>query len=115
MTSFLNLKNKTKINKLCHLILILKFNEKPTYVSLFDTLKCLKMFRNTFNTTKLTMPRLALGLDRLNWETTFNMLKYVFCDTRIDITISTFTLIKHNISLVEPINVHLLQTHNGFL
>lgn len=34
----------------------------------------------------------------------------MFYDIGIDITISTFTPVKHDILLMEPIIVHLLQT-----
>lgn len=84
---------------LIYLITKLNFNEKSTYDSLLDTLKCLVMFCNTFNKTKLVIPKIASGLGRLNWETSFNILKYVFYDIRININISIFTLVKRDIEL----------------
>lgn len=98
-----------------YLITKLKYNIRPTYESLFNTLKYLKKFCCSHNIKKLAMPKIACGLDQLDWNIVFNMLKYVYDDTTIDITVSTFTPSKQIISLVEPINIHLLQTRDDYL
>lgn len=60
------------------------------------------------------MSKISTGLNKLNWQTVLNLIKYLFSDTTIDITISTCTITDH-IALVEPINVHLVQTRDAFL
>lgn len=82
----------------------MRFNENPTSESLFDAVKYLKLFCNTFNKTKSAMLQIAPCSDHLNWKTTFNMFRNVFNDIGTDITISIFTAVKHEISLVELFN-----------
>jgi len=91
------------------------FSRKPNYRSIFETLKYLKNFYDSHNIKKLSMPKIASGIDQLNWDIVFNMLKYIFEDTTINITVSTFTPSKQTISLVEPINIHLLQIRDEYL
>lgn len=91
------------------------YYQKPDYKSLFKTLKHLKQFCDSNNIIKLAMPKIACELDKLNWDIVSGMLKYVFEDTTIDITVSTFLPSKQIISLVEPINIHLLQTRDDYL
>lgn len=60
---------------------------KPTYETLYTAL-C-KMHNQCINLsiTKLAMPLIGCGLDKLKWERVYNIIEDVFYDTDIDILI----------------------------
>ena len=60
---------------------------KPTYESLRQSLVDMREQMHTFLMTKLAMPRIGCGLDRLEWEQVEEIIKEVFEDTDIEITI----------------------------
>ena len=60
---------------------------KPTYESLRQSLVDMREQMHTFLMTKLAMPRIGCGLDRLEWEHLEEIIKEVFEDTDIEITI----------------------------
>lgn len=61
--------------------------EKPTYQSVINTLQILKeqMVRN--KEKKLAIPKIACGIDRLDWSTVREHIKHVFEDTDIEILV----------------------------
>lgn len=60
---------------------------KPTYESLRQSLVDMREQMHTFLMTKLAMPRIGCGLDRLEWEQVEEIIKEIFEDTDIEITI----------------------------
>lgn len=67
-----------------------RYFEKPSYRTLFDTLENLKHCLVKRNIKKLAMPRIGCGLDRLDWDIVFNMIKYVLRDVHLEILISVW-------------------------
>lgn len=61
------------------------------------------------------MPRIACRLDKLNWQIISKIIKYIFQDTNIKITVTNYMPYVGNISLIEPINIHLLHTRDEYL
>lgn len=60
---------------------------KPTYDSVRHCLENLKNFMTTKRLTKLAMPKIGCGLDRLNWNEVESIINDVFKDTDIEITV----------------------------
>lgn len=60
---------------------------KPTYEDLYDTLVDMMEQCGEFDITKLAMPRIAAGLDHLDWEKVKDVIEDVFKDTNIEILI----------------------------
>jgi uncharacterized protein C6orf130 len=77
-------------DKVFNLITKNKYWQKPTYISLENSLKDMATSCKLFNIKILAMPRIACGLDRLNWNRVKAMLEEVFKD--LDITIYVYVL-----------------------
>lgn len=60
---------------------------KPTYDTLYETLCDMRNHCIDLNITKLAMPTIGCGLDRLDWESVQDMIKDVFGDDDIRIII----------------------------
>ena len=60
---------------------------KPTYASVREALESMKEQIELLDITKLAMPRIASGLDKLDWEEVFEIICDVFEDTDVDIVI----------------------------
>ncbi|TFG05658.1 MAG: hypothetical protein EU536_01335 [Promethearchaeota archaeon] len=74
-------------NGVMNLITKKKYWQKPTYESLKTALLCLKNLCNDHQITKIVMPRIGSGLDRLSWSKVRQILKEMFQDTEIIIQI----------------------------
>ncbi|QBJ04150.1 putative O-acetyl-ADP-ribose deacetylase 1-like [Fusobacterium phage vB_FnuS_FNU3] len=77
-------------NKVFNLITKNKYWQKPTYISLENSLKDMAITCKEFNIKILAMPRIACGLDKLNWNRVKVMLEELFKD--LDITIYVYVL-----------------------
>lgn len=77
-------------DKVFNLITKNKYWQKPTYISLENSLKDMATSCKLFNVKILAMPRIACGLDRLNWNRVKVMLEDIFKD--LDITIYVYVL-----------------------
>lgn len=64
-----------------------RYYHKPTYETLGDALLELKERVKDDKVTKLAMPLIGCGLDRLNWYQVCNMIQQIFADTDIEILI----------------------------
>lgn len=64
-----------------------KYWHKPTYDSLREALEIMKEQMDFVGATKLAMPKIASGLDRLNWSQVYDIICEVFEDTDIEIVI----------------------------
>ncbi|XP_029995404.1 ADP-ribose glycohydrolase OARD1 isoform X2 [Sphaeramia orbicularis] len=64
-----------------------KATQKPTYESLRLSLEDMKSHCEMNGVTKISMPRIGCGLDRLRWERVSELLEQVFRHTGISITV----------------------------
>ena len=64
-----------------------KYWQKPTYKTMRLALEDLKEALRIRKITKIAMPRIGCGLDRLEWETVKRMIQYIFADTDVEILI----------------------------
>ena len=60
---------------------------KPTYESLRESLEMMKEQLDFIGANKLAMPRIASGLDRLEWSKVYEIICEVFDDMDIEIVI----------------------------
>lgn len=60
---------------------------RPTYDDLYDALVDMKEQCIDFDITKLAMPLIGCGLDRLEWDKVKDIIEDVFDDTDIKITV----------------------------
>lgn len=60
---------------------------KPTYESLRESLEMMKEYLDFLGATKLAMPKIASGLDRLEWTKVYDIICEVFEDMDIEIVI----------------------------
>lgn len=64
-----------------------KCYHKPTYESLRTALEIMREQMDFFDITKLAMPKIAAGLDRLEWPKVYDIICEVFEDTDVEIVI----------------------------
>lgn len=64
-----------------------KYWHKPTYDSLREALEMMKEQLDFLGATKLAVPMLGCGLDKLQWTQVANIIKDVFADTDVDIVV----------------------------
>ena len=64
-----------------------RYFTKPTYDTLRSALIDMKEYCVESDITKLAMPKIGCGLDKLNWDKVFEIIQEVFDDTDIDIVI----------------------------
>ena len=62
-------------------------HNKPTYDTVRSSLEDMKATCNIYHINKLAMPRIASGLDRLEWPKVKEIIQDVFKDTDIEIQI----------------------------
>ena len=62
---------------------------KPTYDDFYDSLVDMKEQCEDLDITKLAMPRIGCGLDRLEWGKVKEIIEEVFGDTDMEILICT--------------------------
>ena len=75
------------IDNVFNLVTKKKCYHKPTYDSLREALECMKDEMEILGVTKLAMPHIASGLDRLDWNTVLEIICEVFEDTDVEILI----------------------------
>lgn len=64
-----------------------RYFHKPTYDSLFGALSNMKLISIQNGITKIAMPIIGCGLDRLRWDKVSAIIKEVFEDTDIEILV----------------------------
>lgn len=75
------------IDNVFNLVTKPKCYHKPTYTSLREALESMKDMMAMFDITKLAMPKIGCGLDRLNWDDVYDIICEVFNDTDVEILI----------------------------
>jgi hypothetical protein len=61
--------------------------DRPTYDSLKESIETMKEYMELLDITKLAMPKIGCGLDRLAWDEVYDIIYEVFEDTDVDIVI----------------------------
>lgn len=64
-----------------------RYFHKPTYESLYGSLLIMKRLAIQNGVTKIAMPTIGCGLDRLNWDVVKYYIRQVFSDTDIEILV----------------------------
>lgn len=75
------------IDNVFNLVTKPKYYHKPRYETLKEALEVMKDIMDMFSITKLAMPRIGSGLDRLDKDKVYDMLYEVFKDTNVEILI----------------------------
>ena len=75
------------IERVLNLVTKEKYFHKPTYKSMKQALSMMKVVCTANNITKVAMPIIGCGLDRLQWDKVSKIIKEVFEDTNIEILV----------------------------
>lgn len=75
------------VDNVFNLVTKSKCFHKPTYDSLRESLEVMKEIMDDCAITKLAMPMIGCGLDRLQWENVYDIICEVFEDTDVEILI----------------------------
>lgn len=75
------------IDNVFNLVTKPKYWHKPTYDSLREALEMMKEQMDFVGATKLAMPKIAAGLDRLEWQKVYDIICEVFEDTDVEIVV----------------------------
>lgn len=75
------------IDNVFNLVTKQKCFHKPTYGSLREALECMRDEMEALGVTKLAMPKIGCGLDRLSWNEVYEMICEVFEDIDVEILI----------------------------
>ena len=74
-------------DKVFNLITKERYFHKPTYDSLYGALNLMKFISIQKNVTKIAMPIIGCGLDKLQWDKVSEIIKGIFRDTDIEILV----------------------------
>jgi hypothetical protein len=66
------------------------YNHKPYYYCVENSLKALLKLCQELNITKLAMPMIATGLDKLDWDLVSRIIDDVFSKSNITLSIYKF-------------------------
>jgi len=75
------------IDNVFNLVTKQKYWHKPTYESVRNALEMMREYMDFVGANKLAMPKIASGLDRLEWSKVYDIICEVFEDTDIEIVI----------------------------
>lgn len=78
--------------RVMNLVTKAKYFNKPTYASLTQAVRSLREACESAAITKLAMPRIGSGLDRLRWEKVREIVREEFADTEVEIVVCFFSL-----------------------
>lgn len=70
-------------------------NGKPTMLTLFSSLCRMREHIRKHDVSKVAMPRVGCGLDRLEWIYVKQMLEYVFKDVDVEIVVCNFQQVRY--------------------
>merc|ERR1712154_397846 len=62
-------------------------NQKPTYETIEDSICFMKTHAVNNNVSHICLPKIGCGLDKLKWSKVRKIIKNVFADTNIKITV----------------------------
>ncbi len=72
------------------------YYNKPTYETLICCLEQIKTRMAQLNITKLAIPKIGCGLDKLQWNVVEQIIKGVFTDTDVEIVVNEFEFKERN-------------------
>lgn len=75
------------VGKVFNLVTKQRYWQKPTYDTLHKSLMALKLHCMKLDIKKLAMPKIAAGLDRLEWNKVSEIIKEAFGDMDIEIRV----------------------------
>ena len=75
------------IDNVFNLVTKAKCFQKPTYESLTEALEMMKDKMDSLKITKLAIPMIGCGLDRLQWPRVKNIIENVFVNTEVNIIV----------------------------
>ncbi|XP_078582867.1 ADP-ribose glycohydrolase OARD1-like [Branchiostoma floridae x Branchiostoma japonicum] len=81
---------KTEQRYVYYLVTKEKYWQKPTYRSLESSLQAMKTHCEQHQVSRLAMPRIGCGLDRLQWDRVSQMVQNIFSE--MDMTITVYTI-----------------------
>lgn len=84
---FANVGKALFIDNVFNLVTKQRYYHKPTYDDLYDTLVDMREQCVNQGITKVAMPTIGCGLDRLQWTEVRKILEDVFADTEIEMTV----------------------------
>ncbi|XP_060872633.1 ADP-ribose glycohydrolase OARD1-like [Metopolophium dirhodum] len=101
--------------RIFYLITKLHSWQKPTYQSIFNCLQRLKLLCEKKQITKLACPRIGCGLDGLKWEEIRKMLRYIFKNTTIYVSVYTKEELSEDekLRLISKLHDTPLGVHQG--
>ncbi|XP_074040987.1 tropomodulin isoform X2 [Leptinotarsa decemlineata] len=90
-----------------YLITKFKYHDKPSYRTVWNALRNLKKTCEDNQDKKLAMPKIACGLDGLNWEKIQAMIEFIFYNTDIEVFIYTLpkesgAILRIEEEIIEP-------------
>ncbi len=80
-----------RVDNVFNLVTKERYFHKPTYEYLEKCLIDMKKQMQDLEITKVAMPKIGCGLDKLDWNKVESIIKKVFADMEIEITVSTYT------------------------
>ena len=84
---FANVGQALLVDNVFNLVTKARVFHKPTYESLYDTLLDMRIQCENLDISRLAVPLLGCGLDRLNWEQVKDIIEDVFDSTDIEILV----------------------------
>lgn len=84
---FANVGQALLVDNVFNLVTKARVFHKPTYESLYDTLLDMRVQCENLDISRLAIPLLGCGLDRLNWEQVKDIIEDVFDSTDIEILV----------------------------
>jgi hypothetical protein len=84
---FANVGQALLVDNVFNLVTKARVFHKPTYESLYDTLLDMRIQCENLDISRLAVPLLGCGLDRLNWEQVKDVIEDVFDSTDIEILV----------------------------
>lgn len=79
--------NALLIDNVFNLVTKPKYYHKPRYEAVREALETMKDIMEMNATTKLAMPKIGCGLDKLSWSEVYEIICEVFEDTDVEILI----------------------------
>lgn len=79
-----------RVGRALNLITKPKYWHKPTYESFTQAVVSMKNLCLNDGITKLAMPQIGCGLDKLQWGKVSEIIREVFDDTEVEIVVCTF-------------------------
>jgi len=85
--AYANVGKALLVDNVFNLVTKKRYFQKPTYDLVYETLSDLKRQCDCKGITKLAMPLIGCGLDRLQWDNVKEMIMDVFEDMNIEIVV----------------------------